>query len=81
MIVECRADVAVIHFSSFDTSRGVTACRVSRQLKRLVSLQNDYLTTRIISKTSEMINEADEIESASSVLFEIILAAIESSFI
>jgi len=57
------------------------ALRSFRQLKRLVSQQNNYLTTLITSKTSEMTKDSDEIESASNVLFEIILAAIDSSFI
>jgi hypothetical protein len=55
--------------------------RSFRQLERLVRQQNDYLTTIITSKTSETTNDKDEIESASSVLFEIILAAMDNYFI
>jgi len=55
--------------------------RSFRQLERLVRQQNNYFTNTIISKTSEMTNDNDEIDSASSVLFEIILLALDSSFI
>jgi len=53
----------------------------NRQLERLVRQQNDYLTTIITSKIIETTKDKVEIESASSVLFEIILAAMDNSFI
>ena len=49
--------------------------------ERLVGQQNNYFTTIITSKKSEMSNDNDEIESASNVLLEIILLALDSSFI
>jgi len=55
--------------------------KVPSGLERVVSLQADYFMTLITARASEMINDNDEIDNASSVLFEIILAAIDSSFI
>jgi len=49
--------------------------------ERLVSRQNSYLTAMYTSKTNETTSDSDEIESASTVLFEIILAAMDNSFI
>ena len=55
--------------------------RSSGQLEPLVRQQNIYFTTVITSKKSEMSKDKDEIDNASSVLFEIILLALDSSFI